>query len=152
MGGPHRGPTIAAPHNNGEWHASEMEVHGGETGASQCKKKHRCLKSDAQVVLMDNNIPHLRMMWDEKIADLVGGIPLELPPFREVYHMINLIDPEKQIKYCLPKCAEHFWEELSEKIQHYTTTGWWVPTVGHQAVPTLCVLKKSSKLRIVFDM
>ena len=66
--------------------------------------------------------------------------------------MINSIDPEKRIKHHLPKCAEHFWEELSEKIQWDTTTGWWVPTMAHQAVSMLCMLKKSSKLRIVFDL
>ena len=29
---------------------------------------------------------------------------------------------------------------------------WWVPAVAHQAVPTLCILKKSGKLCTVFNL
>ena len=39
--------------------------------------------------------PELRKRWMDKIADLVGGIPVKLPPFREVNHEIKLIDPGK---------------------------------------------------------
>ena len=42
--------------------------------------------------------------------------------------------------------------ELAEKISQYTSAGWWVPTTARQAVPMLCVLKKSGKLRMVFDL
>jgi hypothetical protein len=48
-----------------------------------------------RVVLTDNDIPHLREEWMDKINDLVSGIPLELPPLREVNHEINLVDPAK---------------------------------------------------------
>ena len=87
-----------------------------------------------------------------KIADLVGGIPAKLPPFREVNHEIKLIDPGKQIIYHLPKCPDTLKAELAEKISHYTSTRWWVPTTARQAVPMLCVLKKSGKLHMVFDL
>ena len=40
-------------------------------------------------------LPKLRERWMNKIADLVGGIPVKLPPFREVNHKIKLIDPGK---------------------------------------------------------
>ena len=87
-----------------------------------------------------------------KITDLVGGIPTKLPPFREVNHEIKLIDPGKQIIYCLPKCPNTLKAELAEKISRYTSPGWWVPTTAQQAVPMLCVLKKSGKLCTVFDL
>ena len=80
MGGPHRGPPITAPHNNGEQCASEIEARREDVGASRCDTRHGHLKSDARVILTDDDIPQLRVVWDEKIADLVGGIPLELPP------------------------------------------------------------------------
>ena len=86
------------------------------------------------VVLRDDNIPQLCKSWDDNITDLVGGIPLKLPPIWEVNHEINLIDPEKCIHYRLPKCPEHFCEELSQKIERYTTAQWWIPAVAHQAV------------------
>jgi hypothetical protein len=57
----------------------------------------------------------------DKITDLVSGIPLELPPLRKVNHEINLVDPTKRIRYRLPKCPEHFREDLSAKIERYTT-------------------------------
>jgi hypothetical protein len=81
-----------------------------------------------------------------KITDLVSGIPLELPPLHEVNHEINLVEPMKRIRYWLPKCPEHFLEDLSVKIERYTTAEWWVPAVVHQAVPMLCVPKKNGTL------
>ena len=51
------------------------------------------------VVLRDDNIPPLCKSWDDNITDLVGGIPLKLPPIWEVNHEINLIDPKKHIHY-----------------------------------------------------
>src|SRR6266481_7399718 len=87
----------------------------------------------------------------DKIIDLVSGVPLKVPLLREINHEINLIDPHKQIKYCLPKCPNVLKEELADKISHYTSAGWWVSSMARQAVPMLCMLKKSRKLRTVFD-
>jgi hypothetical protein len=94
------------------------------------------------VVLTDNNIPHLHKEWMNMITALVSGIPLGLPPLREVHHEITLDDPLKHIRYRLPKCPEHFHEDLSAKIERYTTAGWWVPAVAYQAVPILCIPKR----------
>jgi Reverse transcriptase (RNA-dependent DNA polymerase) len=88
----------------------------------------------------------------DKITDLVSGIPLELPPLREVNHEINQVDPTKRIRYRLPKCPEHFREDLSMKIERYTTAEWWVPAVVHQVVPMLCIPKNNGMLRTVFDL
>ena len=104
------------------------------------------------IIPQDDNIPQLCKSWDNNIFDLVSGIPLKLPPIWEVNHEINLIDPEKHIHYHLPKCPEHFHEELSQKIERYTTAQWWIPTVAHQVVPMLCILKKNGKLHTVFNL
>jgi hypothetical protein len=104
------------------------------------------------VVREDNDIPRLHEDWMDKINDLISGITLELPPLHEVNHKINLVDPTKRIRYRLPKCPEHFREDLSAKIERYTTAEWWVPAVAHQAVPMLCVPKKNGTLRTVFDL
>ena len=87
-----------------------------------------------------------------RINDLVSGILPQIPPLRMINHEIKLIDPDKQINYRLPKCPNTLKEELADKISHYTSAGWWVPTTVQQAVPMLCVLKKSSRLRTVFDL
>jgi hypothetical protein len=55
-----------------------------------------------------HQIPQLMDQWKEKYPDLFGSIPLELPPFREVNHEINLMDLDKCIHYHLPKCPEHY--------------------------------------------
>ena len=88
----------------------------------------------------------LRESWMDKIVDLISGVPPKVPPFRMIKHQINLIDPNKQIHYRLPKCPDTLKEELAEKISRYTSAGWWVPATVQQAVPMLCVLKKNSKL------
>ena len=81
-----------------------------------------------------------------------GTLKFKFLPIWEVNHKINLIDPEKHIHYQPPKCPEHFHEELSQKIERYTTAQWWIPAVAHQAVTMLCIPKKNSKLRTVFDL
>ena len=40
-------------------------------------------------------------------------------------HEIPLIDESKQLKNRLPKCPEAFCLELAQKIEQYTTAGWW---------------------------
>src|SRR6266481_635157 len=94
----------------------------------------------------------LREQWMNKIIDLVSGILPQIPPLRMINHEIKLIDPDKRINYRLPKCPDALKEELADKISRYTSTGWWVPTTVQQAVPMLCVLKKSSRLQMVFDL
>ena len=113
-----------------------------------------CLRAtlSGDIILRDDNIPQLCRSWDNNITDLVSGIPLKFSPIQEVNHKINLIDPEKRIHYCLLKCPEHFREELSQKIERYTTAQWWIPAVAHQAVPMLHILKKNGKLRTVFNL
>ena len=77
--------------------------------------------------LTGNDIPRLHEQWKEEFADLCREIPLELLPLRAVNHEIHLIDPDKQYNYHLPKCADHYKEQLLQKIEWYTTARWWVP-------------------------
>src|SRR6266481_6791558 len=94
----------------------------------------------------------LREQWLRKILDLIGGIPARLPPLREINHHINLIDPGKWITYRLPKCPDALKAELADKVSQYTNAGWWVPAMAQQAVPMVCIPKKSTQLRTVFDL
>ena len=123
------------------------------TGADtdRCPEHLRAALSH-DVILRGDDIPQLCKSWDDNITDLVSGIPLKLLPIWEVNHEINLIDPEKCIHYWLLRCPEHFHEELSQKIERYTTAQWWIPTVAYQAVPLLCIPKKNSKLCTVFNL
>ena len=99
-----------------------------------------------------SDIPQLHEEIAEKYSDLLGPLPLKLPPFHEVSHEIPLINESKQLKHRLPKCPEVFRSELTQKIEQYTTTGWWVPAAAKQATPMLCIPKKNSTLRTVFDL
>ena len=75
--------------------------------------------------------------------DFCAEIPLELLPLQAVNHEIHLIDPNKQYNYHLPKCTDHYKEQMLQKIEQYTTAQWWVPAMVWQAVPMLCVSKKT---------
>ena len=88
----------------------------------------------------------------DRITDLVSGVPPKVPPFCQINHETNLVDPDKRINYRIPRCPDTLKEELAEKISRYTSAGWWVPATVCQAVLMLCVLKKNSKLRMVFDL
>ena len=60
-----------------------------------------------------SDIPQLHEEIAEKYSDLLGPLPLKLPPFREVSHEIPLINESKQLKHRLPKCPEVFCSELA---------------------------------------
>ena len=97
----------------------------------------------------DADIPQLRAHWFEEYSDLLGPIPLVLPPWREVNHHIPLMDDNIRYNYHLPQCLEALEQELREKIDHYTTAGWWEMKAVYQAPPLLCVPKKNGRLRTV---
>ena len=60
-----------------------------------------------------SDIPQLYEEIAEKYSDLLGPLPLKLPPFHEVSHEIPLIDESKQLKHRLPKCPEAFCSEIA---------------------------------------
>ena len=99
-----------------------------------------------------SDIPQLHEEITESYSDLLGPLPLKLPPFHEVSHEIPLINESKQVKHRLPKCPEAFHSELARKIKQYTTAGWWVPAAAKQVTPMLCIPKKNGTLRTVFDL
>ena len=78
---------------------------------------------------MLEDIPQLREEVAELFSNLLGPLPLELPPLCEVLHEMPLNDESKQLKHRLRKCPEAFWPELARKIERYTTAGWWIPAV-----------------------
>ena len=60
-----------------------------------------------------SDIPQLHEEIAEKYSDLLGPLPLKLPPIHEVSHEIPLINKSKQLKHRLPKCPEAFRSELA---------------------------------------
>ncbi|KAF8145915.1 hypothetical protein K438DRAFT_1991387 [Mycena galopus ATCC 62051] len=98
-----------------------------------------------------SRINELRSRWIEACSDLMGPIPLELPPLREINHEINLVDELAKYNFHLPRCPEVLRPELRSKIQRYTQAGWWEMTPVPQAAPLLCIPKKDNKLRTVVD-
>ncbi|KIJ38962.1 hypothetical protein M422DRAFT_258377 [Sphaerobolus stellatus SS14] len=63
----------------------------------------------------------------------------------------QLIDLSKVIRDRTPRCPEALKEQLIDKINQYVTAGWWRQMSTQQAVPMLCLPKKTGKLRTVFD-
>ena len=64
-----------------------------------------------------SDIPQLCKEITEKYSNLLGPLPLKLPPFHKVLHEIPLIDKSKQLNHRLPKCPEAFHSELAQKIK-----------------------------------
>ena len=48
---------------------------------------------------MHSDLPQLHEEIAEKYSDLLGPLPLKLPPFHEVSHEIPLINKSKQLKH-----------------------------------------------------
>jgi hypothetical protein len=101
---------------------------------------------------VDDDLQALRDKWNHSIEDLVGPIPAELPPMREINHRIPLIDEGKSYRYHRPRCPDVLQRLLMDKINKYTTAGWWEAKTTEQAAPLLCLLKKNGKLRTVMDL
>jgi hypothetical protein len=96
----------------------------------------------------------IQTLWDRwfvEYADILNGVPLVLPPLREINHRIPLIDKNKQYNYHLPRCPDTMKPQLMEKLRMYVDTGWWIPKAVSQATPLLCIPKKSGKLCTVVD-
>jgi hypothetical protein len=106
---------------------------------------------DAHLQESNETLPELRKKWVEDSADILQGAPPGLPPIREVNHKIPLIDENLQYRHYLPKCPDSLKPQLLEKIQLYTSNGWWEESNVPQATPMLCVPKKSGMLRTVID-
>ena len=64
-----------------------------------------------------SDIPQIREEIAENESDLLGPLPLKLPPLHEVSHELPLIDKSKQFKHRLPKCLEALCSELARKIE-----------------------------------
>ena len=97
------------------------------------------------------NLQTLCEQWFTKYADIVNGVPLELPPLRAVNHHIPLISDNKRYHYHLPRCPDAMKPQLREKLRQYIKAGWWIPKMASQAAPLLCIPKKLGKLRTVVD-
>src|SRR5258706_3840727 len=101
--------------------------------------------------LTRDNIPCLRAHWLEEISDIMGPIPLELPPFHKVNHCIPFIDSTKPIKHRYSKCPDSLCPQLMDKIECYIAAGWWEEKNVLQASLLLCIPKKDGRLRTVVD-
>ena len=97
------------------------------------------------------DLQQLRDQWFEKFADILNGVPSELPPLREINHWIPLIDEGKRYHYHLPCCPDAMKPQLMEKLRQYMDAGWWISKAVPQAAPLLCIPKKMGKLRTVVD-
>jgi RNase H-like domain found in reverse transcriptase/Reverse transcriptase (RNA-dependent DNA polymerase)/Integrase zinc binding domain len=86
-----------------------------------------------------------------KLREVIGPPPPVLPPLRAINHDINFIDEDKVIHYHMPRCPDALKDQLSEKIDRYTSAGWWIECTTPSAAPMLCLRKKTGKLRTVID-
>jgi hypothetical protein len=77
--------------------------------------------------------------------------PEILPPFREVNHRIDFIDPNKKYHERRATCPQSLEQQLREKTLRYERAGWWVRQPAVMACPLLCLPKKDGSLRTVID-
>ena len=109
------------PHKDSEWLSKKSHPRRSD------KKDSANCQTQESVGLKKNlnkytcsDIPQLCEEIPEKYSDLLGSLPLKLPPlkllpFCEVSHEIPLINKSKQLKHRLPRCPEVFCSELTQK-------------------------------------
>ena len=97
------------------------------------------------------NLERLRERWFTEFADILNGVPPELPPLREINHRIPLIDEGKRYYYHMPRCPDALKPQLMDKLRQYMDAGWWIPKAVPQAAPLICIPKKTGKIRTVVD-
>ncbi|KZT52117.1 hypothetical protein CALCODRAFT_442071, partial [Calocera cornea HHB12733] len=86
-------------------------------------------------------LDRIRAILMSEIVDLIGDIPLVLPPLRKVNHKINLVDDKAVYRTRRPTCPDVHREELHAKTQQYVEAGWWQPAQTQNALPMLCITK-----------
>ncbi|KIY66668.1 hypothetical protein CYLTODRAFT_354585, partial [Cylindrobasidium torrendii FP15055 ss-10] len=74
---------------------------------------------------VDADIPRLRQAHLDAFADMMQGVPEELPPMREVNHEIHLADDNAQYQYYRPRCPDSLRDELRAKTARYLRAEWW---------------------------
>ncbi|KAJ7608287.1 hypothetical protein DFH06DRAFT_1346968 [Mycena polygramma] len=84
---------------------------------------------DAVPLERPERVDGLRQRWFESCEDLMGPIPLSLPPLREINHEINLVDDNATYSYHMPRCPDALRPILREKINRYVSAGWWEITL-----------------------
>jgi hypothetical protein len=96
----------------------------------------------------------LRKKWLKEFEPLTSGIPEGLPPWREVNHRIELVDPNLVIRHRRAKCPEVLQELFREKIDRYVRNGWWVEAPVESAAPMMVLPKPKANglaIRTVVD-
>lgn len=86
-------------------------------------------------------LEELRCKWNEKFAPIMGPAPAQLPPMREVNHLIPYINEDARFKYHQPRCPSALMPELITEIDRYVEAGWWQRATGEQAMPLICIAK-----------
>ncbi|KAJ7277824.1 hypothetical protein C8J57DRAFT_1579437 [Mycena rebaudengoi] len=90
--------------------------------------------------------------WTDNLSiygrDLMGPIPLELPPMWAINHQIHLINEKAVYNFHMPQCPKALRPLLKLKMEQYITAGWWEMSSASQAAPLLCLPKKDSSLRM----
>ena len=79
----------------------------------------------------------------------------DLPPLRDINHMIPLTDEKKTYQWRPSRCPEMFREQWSEKRNAYIKTGRWKVTSARNTVSMLLIPKPGKKppqLRTVVDL
>ena len=144
---------LKIPWKDSNWLSKKSHPEGSdeEDSASCLTQKSVGLKKELSEYTHPDT-PQLREEITEKYIDLLGPLPLKLPPIHEVLCESPLINESKQLKHRLPKCPEAFCSEFAWKIERHTTTGWWVPAAAKQARPMLCIPKKNGTLCTMFDL
>ena len=84
----------------------------------------------------------LRDKWIKMNADIMSGVPMVLPPLRDINHRIQLVDEGMRYHYYSPRCPESMRLQLKEKLIQYEDAGWWVRNTTEQAAPMMCIPKK----------
>jgi hypothetical protein len=81
------------------------------------------------------------------------SLPMVLPPLREVNHQIKLKDYSKKVKPKIFRIADKYRQQISEKLNLYVESGWYIPVQSDDASPTFAVPKSNpSQARMVHDL
>jgi hypothetical protein len=76
--------------------------------------------------MMDDGFIPLCKWWRACFDDIMAPTPEVLPPFREVNHRIDYIDPNKRYHERHLTCPQALEKQLREKAECCERAGWWV--------------------------
>src|SRR6266478_2605106 len=96
----------------------QLKKYGWPYSKSELPQSPNCSNWD-NLSMINPQFEQLRSWWHLQFEDMMAPAPETIPPFREVNHKINIINPGARYTEWWPSCPQALEGQLREKLARY---------------------------------